>query len=133
MKRESRLISMVLLGVVAGLPLGCTSSATPAGEPDASRIPVAAAGDVDGVRVAVYWDAQAGAAVRTVGTRLVTSDAELQLALASARDEVVTRNPGDVTVTIDAAAEVPWCHLVHLVALCRDAGLSRIAMAVPAP
>ncbi len=133
MKHEVRLVAIVLLGFIAGLPPGCTSSAAPPVEPDPSRIPVAAAGDVEGVRVAVFWDARAGVAVRKVGARLVTSDEELQLALASARDQLMTRNPGEVTVTIDAAAEVPWRDLVHVVALCKDAGMGRVAMAVPAP
>ena len=100
-------------------------------KPGENRVPVATAESFEGVHVAVFWDAKAGAAVKKVGDRKVKSDEELQLILTQAQADWQKVKKPDVVLAIDAAGEVPWRDLVSVVAMGRKGGWKKIEFVTP--
>jgi len=79
------------------------------------------------IRVVALWDARAGATVRRVGNRPPAgSDQELMQVILSMAADYRKVNKNDFPVLIQAAREVPWQDVVHIMDLCKRQGLERI-------
>ena len=126
-----RWLAVVVPGVVMGVLAANTAWPQVEAKPNENRVPVATGDAAEGVHVAVFWDAKAGAAVKKVGDRKVKSDEELQSLLTSALSDWQKAKKPDVVLSIDAAGEVPWRDLVAVVAMGRKSGWKKVEFVTP--
>lgn len=82
------------------------------------------------VRVAMFWDANAEQTIRQLGTRRVKDDEELQRLIAEAHRDFVLINKPDAPVTIDADERVPWRDVMTVVNLCKREKIDKIEFAL---
>jgi biopolymer transport protein ExbD len=94
---------------------------------------IAAEGILDEVRVAMWWDENAGVSVRQIGQRRVSNDDELAQLIKEGHDAWVRQNKPDTPVTIDAEARVPWSDVITVMNLCKRNRIDKIEFALGAP
>lgn len=130
MRLTSSLLAVAVASVVACTLSACGAPPQVSEGRTETRIPVTAEAAED-VRLAVFWDAAANKAGTKVGTRTVKSDAELQAILTEARNDFLALQRVSPVVSVDAAGEVPWSDLVHVISICKKAGCDRVEFIVP--
>ncbi len=87
---------------------------------------------LEDIRVMMRWDPQTGTTTRKFGGRqLAQNDAELQAGLEARADDYKKAGRTRIPVLIDAAADVPWTDVVHLIDLCRAMGLPEVEFTAP--
>ena len=82
------------------------------------------------IRVAMFWDAKTEKVVRQYGSRIVTSDDELQALIKGAHDDYVRINKPDVPVIIDGDARIPWHEVISVVNMCKRLDIDKIEFAL---
>jgi biopolymer transport protein ExbD len=87
-------------------------------------------GQVTEIRVAMFWDPQKEKVVRQYGTRIVTSDDELQALIKGAHDDYVRSNKPDVPVIIDGDARIPWSEVINVVNIAKRLDIDKIEFAL---
>ncbi len=84
------------------------------------------------IRVVVRRDTESGGTTRQLGGRPpVRDDAELQTGLQAHADDYRKAGRTRIPVLIDAAADVPWTDVVHLIDVCRGVGLPEVEFTAP--
>ena len=81
--------------------------------------------DIDQIRVSLRWDHDARRTVRKVGSRAADSDLDFEEALHRYPKQV------ELTVAVDAGAEVPWSEAVRVVDLCKRNRFEKIEFTEP--
>jgi len=79
----------------------------------------------DQIRVTLKWNPEAGRTLAKVGSREVRSDDEMAVLLRR-----YPKSP-DLSVALDAGADVPWRDAVRVVDLCRRTGFDRVEFTEP--
>ena len=68
---------------------------------------------IDDIRVALSWDYATGRTVRKIGQRVTPTDLDFEVAINS------YPRSADLSVAVDATADVPWRDVVKVIDLCR--------------
>lgn len=82
------------------------------------------------IRVAMFWDSVKEKVVRQYGTRIVSTDDELQALIKGAHDDYVRSNKPDVPVIIDGDARIPWVEVINVVNMCKRLDIDKIEFAL---
>jgi biopolymer transport protein ExbD len=78
------------------------------------------------IRIAMFWDETQQATIRQWKDRRIESDEDLLAQMKEARDGWVLEKQPGVPLTIDAAANVPWSDIVHVINLSRIAHVDNV-------
>jgi biopolymer transport protein ExbD len=81
---------------------------------------------LENIRVLLAWDHAAGRTVRKVGSRLTPTDLDFEEALNTYSKSF------DLSVAVDATADVPWRDAVRVVDLCHQNGFLKVDFVEPA-
>jgi biopolymer transport protein ExbD len=82
------------------------------------------------IRVAMFWDPVKEKVVRQYGSRIVTTDDELQALIKGAHDDYVRSNKPDVPVIIDGDARIPWKDVIDVVNIAKRLDIEKIEFAL---
>src|SRR5882672_9114397 len=72
---------------------------------------------IEEIRVAMFWDDATQTTSRTLGTRKVKSDDELQGLIRDAHADFVRLGKTEIPVTIDSDSRVPWKEVINVMNL----------------
>jgi biopolymer transport protein ExbD len=87
-------------------------------------------GTIVEIRVAMFWDAQKEKVIRQYGTRMITSDEELESLIKGAHDDFVRQNKPEVPVIIDGDPRVPWKDVMTVVNMAHKLDIEKIEFAL---
>jgi biopolymer transport protein ExbD len=89
-------------------------------------------GEIQEMRVALFWDKEKQETRRQFGHNLVPDDTRLQEILNDARQDFVKRGKPDTPVIIDGEVEVPWKDIYTVVDICKALEIEKIEFAMGA-
>ena len=84
------------------------------------------------IRITMSWDQAASATRLRVGDGAYLGEAEMLQQVRQMRDEYTRAGKTGWPLMIDAAREVPWQDVVHVMDLCKREQIERIEFAAPA-
>jgi hypothetical protein len=82
------------------------------------------------IRVFMRWDPERGT-TRKIGSTVAADDAALMEAIRVRKGDYERAGKSVFPIIIDATADVPWSHVVHVVDLCKTDKLTNIEFAEP--